>query len=159
LAVTYPPNPIRPLNNTLSGAALDGQTLFGGRITDVIRNCNGCHDLDPTLGHFGADGESSFEGETQEFNIPHLRNAYQKVGMFGSSGNQIRGFGYLHDGSVPTVFNFLGAGVFDLTNTEQRNLEAFVHSFPTTFAPIVGQQTTLTSTNGATVGGRIDLLI
>jgi hypothetical protein len=79
--------------------------------------------------------------------------------MFGSAGNQVRGFGFLHDGSVPTVFNFLSAGVFSLSNTEQRTLEAFVQAFPTTFAPIVGQQTTLTSTNGAAVDTRISLFI
>ena len=53
------------------------------------------------------DGLSSFEGEPQEFKIAHLRNIYQKVGMFAASGEQIRGFGFLHDGSVATVFNFL----------------------------------------------------
>jgi YVTN family beta-propeller protein len=159
LDVTYPPNPIRNLNNSLTTQQSNGQTLYTGRITDIVRNCNGCHALDPANGFFGGDGESSIEGETQEFKVPHLRNAYQKIGMFGSAGNQVRGFGYLHDGSVPTIFNFLSAGVFDLTNTEQRNLEAFAHAYPTTFAPIVGQQTTLTSSNGGTVGARISLLI
>jgi DNA-binding beta-propeller fold protein YncE len=159
LDVTYPPNPIRALDNSLTAQQSSGQTLYNGPITDVVRNCNGCHALDPANGHFGGDGESSIEGETQEFKVPHLRNAYQKLGMFGNANPQIRGFGFLHDGSVPTVFNFLSAGVFSLNNTEQRQLEAFIHAFPTTFAPIVGQQTTLTNTNGGTVGSRIDLLI
>lgn len=60
--------------------------------------------------------------------IPHLRNLYQKVSMFGYAvpsvesdtpvqtleatptphmGDQVRGFGYEHDASTPTLFNFL----------------------------------------------------
>ena len=51
---------------------------------------------------------------------------YQKVGMFGIAagrppccvgdnghkGDQIRGFGFLHDGSNDTVFRFFRANVF-----------------------------------------------
>src|SRR5262249_32980636 len=151
---------IRNLDNSLTvPQQSDGETLYRGRVTDIAFNCIGCHALDPANGFFGTDGFSTFEGETQEFKIPHLSNVYQKVGMFGNSGNQVRGFGVLHDGSVATVNNFLGAGVFDLSSTEQRNLEAFVLAYPTTFAPIVGQQITLTSSNGATVGARIGLFI
>ena len=74
--------------------------------------CEGCHRLEPELGHFGTDGHASFENEEQTVKIPHLRNLYQKVGKFGDldvlgvtplntpfQGPQIRGFGYLHDGS------------------------------------------------------------
>ena len=66
--------------------------------------CTFCHRLP-----LGTDGLSTFEGETQEFKIAHLRNLYQKVGMFGVAGgatvgDQVRGFGFLHDGSVSTVF-------------------------------------------------------
>ena len=44
-----------------------------------------------------------------------MRNLYHKVGMFGLSaggphtGDQIRGFGFLHDGSVDTVESFVSA--------------------------------------------------
>jgi hypothetical protein len=34
-------------------------------------------------GFFGTDGRLSFENESQTFKVPHLRNAYQKVGMYG----------------------------------------------------------------------------
>ncbi len=159
LDVTYPPNPIRALDNSLTTAEAAGESLYNGRITDVVQNCNGCHVLDPSQGFFGGDGFSSIEGEPQEFKIAHLRNAYQKIGMFTVAGPQIRGFGFLHDGSVDTVNTFLSSNVFSINNQEQRDLEAFILAFDTTFAPIVGQQTTLTSTNGATVGPRIDLMI
>jgi DNA-binding beta-propeller fold protein YncE len=162
LTVTYPPNPIRRLNNNLTNAQQEGHDLFFGPITDVVFNCNGCHRLDPAAGFFGTDGFATFEGETQSFKVPHLRNVYQKVGMFGRpqdapQGPQVRGFGVLHDGSIDTVFHFLGASVFTLTNQEQRRLEQFVLAFDSNLAPIVGQQVTLTSSN---VGnGRINLLI
>ena len=36
-------------------------------------------------GFFGSDGRYSFESEPQFMKVPHLRNAYQKVGMFGTA--------------------------------------------------------------------------
>ena len=36
-------------------------------------------------GFFGSDGRYSFEAEVQIFTVAHLRNAYQKVGMFGGA--------------------------------------------------------------------------
>lgn len=178
LQIMLPPNPIRPLNNTLSGlvtpglpnsatnpSAQLGLARFNGAATDTVANCNGCHTLDPANGFFGTGGDQSFEGETQHFKVAHMRNDYHKVGMFGSStqstntGEQIRGFGILHDGSIDTVRNFLTASVFTLNTTDEANLEAFTFEFPSDLAPIVGQQITLTATNGAVTNPRIDLLI
>jgi YVTN family beta-propeller protein len=163
LTVTYPPNPIRRLDGVLSGQQSSGETLYHGPITDALFNCNGCHTLDANAGFFGSDGATTFEGETQMFKVPHLRNVYQKVGMFGSpgvanAGPQIRGFGFLHDGSVDTIFNFLGASVFTLTNAQQRQLEQFVFAFDSNLKASVGQQTTLTATTNTNVGDRITLL-
>jgi hypothetical protein len=169
LTVRLPPNPIRALDNTLSTNALAGQTIYFNTAADAgALTCNVCHVLDPGAGAFGADGRSSIEGETQEFKIAHLRNAYQKVGMFGMApvglgstahtGPQVRGFGFLHDGSIDTVRRFLMAPVFNLNSTQEQQLEAFVLSFDSTFRPIVGQQITRTSTNGATVDPRITLM-
>jgi sugar lactone lactonase YvrE len=198
LQVSYPPNPIRNLDNSLTADQQAGHDFFMGTTNhglpvDTAKTCNGCHVLDATgnsqfgvahPGFFGTDGQSSFENETQLFKIPHLRNLYQKVGMFGMSpdshfpadppafmGDQVRGFGFLHDGSVDTLFSFHGAAVFDqsLTNpggipggtagaTIRRQLEAFMLVFDNNLAPIVGQQITLTQTNAAVAGPRIDLL-
>ena len=178
LELMLPPNPIRPLNNTVSGlvnpsqsnsasnpSAALGQNLFFGRATDTVTNCNGCHTLDTANGFFGTGGRQTFEGEPQTAKVAHMRNDYTKVGMFGSSaggghtGEQIRGFGVLHDGSIDTVRNFLSASVFSLNATEEANLEAFTFQFPSDLAPIVGQQVTLTATNGSVANPRIDLLI
>ncbi len=226
LQVTYPPNPIRNLDNSLTPDQQAGRDFFfshtpDGRElpSDTVHNCNGCHVLDPTgnarfgvakPGFFGSDGQYSFETETQFVKVPHLRNLYQKVGMFGMdttfdpqdtsgllrflpppyndnsfTGDQVRGFGFLHDGSVDTVFRFHGATVFmqdpdsnpggfpvitDPTDpvaaqaalianiTKRRQVEAFVLAFDSNLAPIVGQQATLTGNSGPDVASRIDLL-
>jgi DNA-binding beta-propeller fold protein YncE len=164
LEVTYPPNPIRNLDNTLTKQQKEGRKFFcgldpssctGGNKSDTFQACNGCHVLDRDgnaefsdvkhPGFFGTDGQFSFEGESQFFKIPHLRNLYQKVGLFGMPlpprppfvtpelagriaplgslvvlpfdnigflGPQVRGFGFLHDGSVDTVFRFISSVVF-----------------------------------------------
>jgi len=74
-------------------------------------------------------------------------------------GDQIRGFGFLHDGSMATIFDFLRARFFTLIDQQRLDLEQFVLAFDTTFAPIVAQQITLTSDNADVVGPRIDLMI
>src|SRR5690606_31545194 len=63
--------------------------------------------------------------------------------------------------SVDTVFHFLRATVFGFPggDVQRRQVEDFTFAFDTDLAPIVGQQTTLTAANGATVGSRISLLI
>jgi len=171
LEVSPPPNPVRPLDNTLVGSALAGQTFFFGPTSDVLADCNGCHTTNPAQGFFGSGGTSTFEGETQEFKVAHLRNMYTKVGRFGQprngaitpgdnghKGPQVRGYGFLHDGAIDTLFRFHSANVFNFPNTQTiRDVENFMLQFDTDLAPIVGQQITLTPTNAATVGPRIDL--
>ena len=117
----------------------------------------------------------------QIFKIPHLRNMYTKVGMFGlpavpffnnrdtgDEGPQIRGFGFTNEGSVDTMFSFFHALVFNplinsgfpQVNTDgtRRDVEQFMLAFDSDLAPIVGQQVTLTSQNSGSVGARISLL-
>jgi YVTN family beta-propeller protein len=172
LEVTYPPNPIRALDDSLTPAQQAGHDLFFGPITDGVRNCDGCHVVDPAAGFFGSNGRSSIEGEPQEFKIPHLRNLYQKVGMFGMAavpffrtgdnghkGDQVRGFGFLHDGSVDTLFRFHGANAFSFGAPEAAELEQFMLASDSNLKPIVGQQVTLTGTNAAAAGPRIGLLL
>ncbi len=71
LQVTYPPNPIRNLDNSMTPDQQAGHDkFFSAQHSDVFENCDGCHDLDPANGFFGTDGFSSFEFETQLFKIP-----------------------------------------------------------------------------------------
>jgi len=176
LQVTYPPNPVRNLNNSLATQEQEGRDIYFGPISDVVFNCNGCHTLNKNVnatpdgsfsvntGFFGSDGFATFEGESQMFKVAHLRNTYTKVGMFGlapgaHTGPQIRGYGVLHDGAVDTVFNFLSASVFSLSNAQQTRLQRFVFAFDSNLAPVVGQQATLSSTvNNTGANNRVTLL-
>ncbi len=173
LQVIYPPNPIRSLDNSLNGAQQAGRDLYFGRLTDTFFNCNGCHVLDPAQGLFGSDGRMTFENEPQFLKVAHLRNMYQKVGMFGMAavpflgdqnnahtGRQVRGFGFLHDGGVDTLARFHSATVFSTSPAEEANLEQFMLAFDSNLAPIVGQQVTLTLANSAVldISLRLDLL-
>jgi hypothetical protein len=192
LEVEYPPNPIRALDNSLTPDQLAGRTkYFGPQASDVFQPCVGCHALDPAQHFFGTDGFSSFEFETQLLKIPHLRNLYQKVGMFGmpavpfanagdngNKGAQVRGFGFLHDGSVDTILRFHNATVFNQTNPggipisnpggfpngiagdpQRRQVEQFMLAFDSDLAPIVGQQVTLWPSSGVDAQTRVSLMI
>jgi len=128
--------------------------------------------------------------------VAHLRNLYQKVGMFGYAmpdiledrlpgqsgtrlqpvptphlGDQVRGFGFLHDGSVPTLANFFrlpfqpppAARSFTFLDEpgrsglqKARELEAFLLRFDTGLAPAVGQQVTLAAGDLAHPSARLD---
>lgn len=157
MEMTLPPNPIRNLDNSLDPGSSEeaGETLFFNNASDGGVTCNACHDLDPAAGFFGTGGDQTFEGETQTFKVAHMRNLYDKIGRFDVSGDQIRGFSYLHDGSVDTIDTFISSGVFTLTDAQEIDLEQFAHRFPTDLAPAVGQQVTLTATNSGVVGPRI----
>jgi hypothetical protein len=133
--------------NLLADCDLSAELVCRLRVTDTILTCNGCHRLDPAgnasfgvahPGFFGTAGEYTDDGESQIFKIPHLRNQYQKTGMFGAAlnpffvpesvlgprkggffasdnrftGPQVRGFGFFHDGVTDTLQRFHGAVPF-----------------------------------------------
>jgi hypothetical protein len=162
LQVSYPPNPIRALDGALNHEQQAGRDVFFDRITDSGFKCASCHTLSPRNGFFGTDGQTAFQGGPQLFKIPHLRNLYQKVGMFAGDaaplGPQVRGFGFAHDGSADTVFRFLSVPPFTITDVQQRHLEQFLLAFDTNLAPAVGQQLTLGPGDGAVEGTWVDLL-
>jgi DNA-binding beta-propeller fold protein YncE len=199
LQVTYPPNPIRMLSNHLTPDQQAGHDFFMNNISDFTNRgtCESCHTLDrhaneaqgeAAPGFFGTDGRYTFDLEEEGFKTPHLRNQYQKIGMFGMAanpffpgsddflGDQIRGFGFNHDGSIPTIFRFVSATSDGLGfnqspatpggflpgpagDLQKRQVEDFLLVFDSNLAPIVGQQTTLTKDNATAVGARINLLI
>ncbi|HTV23340.1 MAG TPA: hypothetical protein VMG12_31845 [Polyangiaceae bacterium] len=219
LQLTYPPNPIRNLDNSLTADQRAGRDFFMRRApdgtplpSDSFTHCVGCHVLDPEgnaefgvdrPGFFGTDGSYTFA--LQFMKIPHLRNLYQKVGMFGRApdldpmlggflpppfnpdsvvSDQVRGFGFLHDGSVDTVFRFHGRFQFQQSATNpggfpfpdettppaeaaalieenirlRRQVEAFLLAFDSNLAPVVGQQLTLRGGDPGAALTRLDLL-
>ena len=151
LAITSPPNPVRALDGTLNPIQRNGSDMFSG--------CRGCHVTDPAQGFFGTDGFVATTGTnpTQVMKIPHLETFYTKVGMFmmpppfnlGETpfiGDQVRGFGFTHDGSV---------GFYN-GNPE---IEQYLLAFETRLAPIVGQQVTIDAGNSAARAARVDLMV
>jgi DNA-binding beta-propeller fold protein YncE len=195
LQVAPPPNPVRNLDNSLTPSQQNGRNFFNGArpsdglVSPILSvalgqtsfSCNGCHTLNPAAGNFGTAGNQSFEQLPQIVKIPHLRNLYAKIGMFGTPavpffrladsgfmGDQVRGFGFTGDGSGDTLFRFLTAVAFQPTNDTgfpqnnpdgtRRDVEQYLLAFDSDLAPIVGQQVTLTSTNASAAGPRIALL-
>ena len=108
--------------STSARARADGIDFEGFRF-----NCNGCHVLDPAAGHFGNGGNASFEAGNADREDPataqrvseggHVRHglpcASSRPGDNGDKGDQVRGFGFLHDGSTDTLFRFFHAVVFN----------------------------------------------
>jgi len=199
LEVTYPPNPVRNLDNSLTASQQAGRDLFMIPKTTFIRpanpptTCIACHLLDPTAnagltdhpGLFGTDGQITDVNGSFLTKNPHLRNMYQKVGMFGMPanpvfpsangnahmGDQVRGFGFSHDGAVDTLSRFVdGLGFTQAPDHPEgiptgapgdpmrRALDDFMLAFDSNMAPIVGQQTTLMRGNVPVVSPRINLL-
>ncbi|MDP6581742.1 MAG: hypothetical protein QF681_13895, partial [Vicinamibacterales bacterium] len=212
LTVGYPPNPIAALDGSLTAVQAAGKEIFDstGERQDLGGdgdNCAECHAL-PT----GTNGQGSTELFPQEMKVPHVRNLYQKVGMFGYSvplidattllpprrqsptgqgeagqspteallaaaqtqgglereiqatptphlGDQVRGFGFLHDGAVPTLNDFFLTVVVPPTSSpftfpdnpgrsakqKVRELVDFLLAFDTGLAPAVGQQVTISA--------------
>lgn len=196
LAVEMPPNPIRKLDNSLTAAQKRGSDFyFGSRPSDGFKiigsdgtsltpnnNCNGCHTVDPAQGMYGTSGDQSFEGISQIVKVPHLRNMYAKVGRFGSPatpfttapatghlGDQVRGYGFVHDGTADTLAHFFTVRVFQPTlnsgfpiinpDATRRDVSDFMHAMDSDMAPIVGQQVTVSATNATDTYPRLNLLI
>ena len=212
LAVQLPPNPHVGLDRRHSSSAeigrrfFDGDRRSDGLAQDAASNgpepdgvtCAGCHVHNPAEGFYGTDGSVAHGGEVLMLKVPHFRNLYQKAGMFGlpdrefflpsttrdHQGDQVRGFGFLHDGATDQLFNFLQGAVFD--NGEEgcppgldsshgcdlndgflgipddvvrQGLVDFLMEFDSDLAPIVGQQITLSAAvQSADILARLDLL-
>ena len=193
LAIRQPPNPIRNLDGSLTPDQAAGRKFFfESSPSDVTGPCVFCHVVDPARGLYGTDGHSVVVPEGP-MKVPGLRAAYQKVGMFGMphvpgrltqfgfnatdhrhQGEQVRGFGFTHDGSVDTVFRFLHTRGFNFSranrggftvdaagDVQRRQVEQYVLAFDADLAPIVGQQVTLApeSVGDEDVAARVALLI
>ncbi|WP_043433699.1 YncE family protein [Cystobacter fuscus] len=191
LQVVYPPNPVRNLDNSLTSAQQAGKDFFFNTTSFFHGSCQSCHRLDPNAnpgagpfkGFFGTDGRSAFVATALFPKVPHLRNLYQKVGMFGVAypfgflppdpfmGDQIRGFGFNSDGSIDTmmrfnsgfdhdpIFNSVGIPNTPAGHQAKLDMAEYLLAFDTNLAPIVGQQVTLTPLNAMVAGPRVNLLM
>ncbi len=195
LQVTYPPNPIRALDNSLNEDQEFGKFFFENTPSlafgEVFR-CVDCHSMDREAnsefdmdypGFFGTDGSLIAAEFSQTFKIPHLRNLYTKIGAFGLGedpvfnrpglplydpsyqGEQIRAFGYTHDGSIDTVARFLNSlaetfvpGVGFTEFEDVRRVTEFLLAFDSNLYPIVGQQITWNRRSPDSTNQRVRLL-
>jgi YVTN family beta-propeller protein len=165
LSLTYPPNPLRRLDNQPTQAQAIGEFVYRNTLVETFFNgqqftCNDCHVVDVTQGFFGSDGFSTSRpgrfGGGDVVKIPHLRNVYTKLSNNelaadpnGASGDQYRGFFINHEGSTSTLFNFLTTGNFDFPGGDNQRLNVleFVLAMPSNMAPAVGRQVTADAAN------------
>ncbi len=157
LALTYPPNPVRALDNSLDEQQQLGEDIFRNRIGGQGLPCNGCHTVDPDQGLFGTSRLTGGGRAGQPMKVAQLRNLYTKVGFIGRvfddprplAGEQIRGFGYIFDGSFDTLANFLLSFTQFESRSEREAVAHFLLAMDSNLAPIVGQQITLRPSNFA----------
>jgi hypothetical protein len=132
---------------------------MNSRLDGGIRTCNQCHAV-PT----GTNGEITPAGPmnaSQSMKVAQLRSAYEKVGFTRAAGaTGTRGFGLTHDGSSPTLVDFLQNAVFifqpGATGAQQRrDVASFVLAFPGDTHAGVGKQLTL---DAPASGPDLDLL-
>lgn len=168
--LTYPPNPLqnpdRTFPNPATGPSAEhGRQLFNNSALDGgLLSCNVCHSSSP--GFRSGTNNVIIPGlllqESQDFKVPQLRGIYQKLGFQNTAGEQLSGFGFIHDGSVDTLLDFLRLPVFTFrSDNDRRDVEAFVLAFDSGLAPAVGLQVTINGDNklSPAVNERIALLI
>lgn len=158
---TYPSNPLQNLDRSYSkiytgGDAAMGETIYRTRTTDRgTFTCSFCHFAPPGVGTntLIIPGQVLLmvngQPEPQSIKVPQLRGMYQKIG-FNNKPNtkQLAGFGFTHDGAIDNLLTFFRTPNFTFKNdTERLDLEAFVLSFDTGTAPIIGAQVTFNETN------------
>ena len=169
-ALVYPPNPAQRLDRTMPTAPVGqpsaerGRILFSRVLLDNDHTCDFCHSAPA-----GTDRQMVSAGEllaSQDMKVPQLRNLYKKTGFTDQAGAvSKRGFGFSHDGSFDSVFDFLQQPIFNFDGPPQgdldrRDLEAFVLAFDTGMAPAVGHQITFDAANktDVTLNARLDTL-
>lgn len=170
LSLTYPPNPNQNLDRSLPNPATGPSAARGAGLFNTIPfdagafTCNQCHTATPAFGT-GTNG-ALIPGialqESQDFKVPQLRGQYQKTGFTRAPGEQLTGYGFIHDGSTDSLLNFLHAPVFIFQNEDQRrDVEQFVLAFDSGIAPAVGLQITVNADNklSTAVSDRINLLM
>jgi hypothetical protein len=90
---------------------------------------------------------------------------FNNSGNNGSQGDQIRGFGFTHDGAVDTLERFHNAVLFNFSlsgadpDVLRKQMVQFMFAFDSNLKPVVGQQVTIIGSGTTAIRDRIDLLI
>lgn len=160
-SVQYPPNPMRNLDGTLQDPAsgpnpANGEFLFFNvNLYDGGNKCSFCH--------FMPNGTANFVfppsqiQENQALDTASFRSLYEKTRFTPQGPTSVRGFGYIHSGEEPSLFQFLFRDRFDFdTDDQRRDIESFLLRFDTGTHAAVGQQLTMDGTNEAALTPRLD---
>jgi YVTN family beta-propeller protein len=169
-ALAFPPNPYEPRDRVYTGNALAGKTLYGltpgnaGKDYNPLQvnlKCVTCHKANFASGtdFTGSQRTVNFDAETQFFNAPTLRGAYEK------EFRALTGFGAAHDGASTGVRGFLdlpdaffGLPVFaGFSAAEKDNVTTFVKQWDSGLSPLVGLQQRATAANQAQFDAWLDL--
>jgi DNA-binding beta-propeller fold protein YncE len=160
---------VQPQGSLFAGNPTEGALMFDIHPSDANQPCKTCHThpfgaaggqlegvepAEPTSSAAAALFNGDADGSPHsDLKVPHLRNMYDKFGpVLADPGDTTMpatktGFGHIHDGSIPDLFRFLSASVFNLSSANQarevRDLVSFMFHFPTGTKPAVGRQVTL----------------
>ncbi|MGH9904777.1 MAG: DUF4214 domain-containing protein, partial [Pyrinomonadaceae bacterium] len=169
-SLNYPPNPnqspFRPQNQN---GFFSFNKLFGPSGPSGTIDCSDCHLIDNFK--VGSDNKITPKTdlhESQSIKVAQFRGIYQKVGLSKTPGEQITGFGFAHDGSFDTLFNFQKAPQFNfgqagsdgVADSWRSSIEDMLLRFDSGIAPAVGLMVTVDATNKSSfqVTSRINLL-
>ena len=119
MTLTYPPNPYEPLDRSVRDAPPGTPSPKRGRdfflfnsLDRRVRALLNCHAL-PTGDNNTVVSRLTLL-DSQDMKVPQLRNLYTKTGFTDAPGAvNKKGFGYMHDGAVDNVFDFLKFPGFD----------------------------------------------
>jgi len=150
LTLRYPPNPNQNLDRTWPNPAAPTPSPERGRLefTNVAHDggvpCAGCHAFPNGTNRTLIPAQAL--QESQAMKVPQLRNMYQKTGFTDAPGAQKRGSGFIRDGSMDNLFDFLRLPVFNFSGDQaRRDVEAFLLAFDTGLAPSVGREVSVTA--------------
>ncbi len=170
----YPPNPNHPQRRTPNEQLGGGfgffsfNKLFGPSGPSGTLNCSDCHLVTSfKVGSNNTISPSANLVESQSVKVAPFRGIYQKIGMNkvgGTAGGELTGFGFSHDGSFDTLFNFQKAPQFNFgqagsdstADTWRHSIESMILQSDTGTAPAVGMMATVEATNKASATSRIN---
>ena len=175
LALSYPPNPVRPLDNDYTNRA--GADIFFSEKTmadvadktkiinrgPIIFRCVDCHTVDRKNRQFGTSKKmySAPALTSQDAKIPHLRFLYDRIGYFDNryskDNEDIHAAGFNHGGAFNDGM-FFGTFIWIIADdrapyttlggsvTRYTEMFDFLMGFDTNVYPMYGRQMTLNPT-------------
>jgi len=166
-ALAYPPNP----NESVTRPPANQEFFNNEPLDRNVATCASCHNVNSFApGTNNTVIPAILLQESQAFKVPQLRGLYQKTGMSKTPGEKMTGYGFAHDGTFDTLFNFQKAPQFDFTSALdpagstatadlwRRTIEAMILQLDTGTPPAVGLMVTVDSTNKSSATSRINQL-